>query len=121
MPGTGETGKPLRDCRYVVFGIARNISTFHKVMPVQGSSRVGDPSDYLRTLMPQLTRLNAFDWIEPDVWKKIRGSRPAIKFRAARTISCQYKTVRAQGGFLLGRILDLRKPKMSVSDITSRG
>ena len=23
MPGTGETGKPLRDCRYVVFGIAR--------------------------------------------------------------------------------------------------
>jgi hypothetical protein len=51
--------------------------------------------------------------------KKIRGSRPANQFRAARNISRQHKTVRAQGGVPFGRIFDLHKPKMSVSDISS--
>ena len=48
--GEIETGDPIRDCWYVVSGIAP-IARLHKVVSVEGFSSVGDPGDYRRTLL----------------------------------------------------------------------
>jgi len=70
--------------------------------------------------MPPLALLNVFDRIAPYVWKKNKGSRPANKVQAIPFHSRRTKIACSQGGFPLGKILDLQKPGMSISGFASR-
>jgi hypothetical protein len=75
--------------------------------------------DFRCALIPQFTRRDAFDRSALDQRKQAGSSRPAPKFWAALSFSRCSKTVCSQGGFPLGRILDLHKPELSVSGLSS--
>jgi hypothetical protein len=79
-----------------------------------------DPRGFPVCANSPIVRWNACDWCELDQWKQAKSWRPALRFRAALWFSRRSKTVRSQGGFGLGRILDLHKQELPILDLSSR-
>jgi hypothetical protein len=118
--GASESRKPIRSWQYVVFGIAPGNFAFHKRVSVRGFSCVVDRRDSLACPDSPIARWSALDWRELDQWKRDKSWRPALRFRAALWFSSRSKTVRSQGRFSLGRILDLHKQELPILDLSSR-